>query len=174
MRSIVGAFQENMDACVASRRYGRKETMSCQEATERDTENTEPDPGMMQSVVEHQVAPKEDAILKPVKGRKKRRRDRKPAAGRRGEQNEMSRGDRGFRRKSTTACRKVCSCATVGRRKRNLLGKTGVYRRRNKDDPLCKSGTRQGPRAAETRKRRHCTENRKGRTEENRRLKGPE
>jgi hypothetical protein len=35
----------------------------------------------MQSVEEHLEIPKEDAIVKPVKGRKKRHRDRKPAAG---------------------------------------------------------------------------------------------
>jgi hypothetical protein len=55
---------------------------ACHEATEDGTEKAEPDPRMIQSVVEHQEVPKEDSIVKPVKGRKKRRRGRKPAAGR--------------------------------------------------------------------------------------------
>jgi hypothetical protein len=44
------------------------------EVTETDTENAEPDPGMIQSVVEHQGVPKEDAIVKPVKGQKNQHR----------------------------------------------------------------------------------------------------
>jgi hypothetical protein len=74
---------------------------------------------MMQSVAEHQVAPKEDAVVKPVEGRKKRHRDRKPAAGRRGEPKKMTRSDCGARRKLVAACRKVSSCETVAWRKRN-------------------------------------------------------
>jgi hypothetical protein len=45
------------------------ETTTYQEATE-----TEPDPGMMQSVEEHQDIPKEDAAVMPVGGPRKRRR----------------------------------------------------------------------------------------------------
>jgi hypothetical protein len=44
---------------------------------------------MMQSVEEHQV-PKEDAVVKSVKGRKKRSRGRKSTAGRRGEPKELT------------------------------------------------------------------------------------
>jgi hypothetical protein len=58
-----------------------QETTTSQEATEADTENTEPDRGMMQSVEEQQESPKEDAVVKTVKGRKKQHRGRKPAAG---------------------------------------------------------------------------------------------
>jgi hypothetical protein len=47
VRSITGAFQEKMDACVASRRDDRKETMYCQETAEANTEKNEPDRGMM-------------------------------------------------------------------------------------------------------------------------------
>jgi hypothetical protein len=54
IRSIIGAFQEKMDACVVSRRDDWKETMSCQETTEANTEKTEPDPWPMQSLEEHQ------------------------------------------------------------------------------------------------------------------------
>jgi hypothetical protein len=46
----------------------------------------------MQSVEEHQEIPMEEAVVKPVKGRKKRRRARKPAAGRRREPNDLTRG----------------------------------------------------------------------------------
>jgi hypothetical protein len=80
---------------------------------------------MMQSVAEHQVALKEDAIVKPVKGRKKRLRGRKPAAERRVEPKELTRGDFGSGRKLGAACRKVSICATVAWRKRNLLRKIG-------------------------------------------------
>jgi hypothetical protein len=41
-----------------------------------------PDPGMMQSVEEHQEIPKEEAAVMPVKGLRKRRRDRNLAVGR--------------------------------------------------------------------------------------------
>jgi hypothetical protein len=52
------------------------EMTACNEATK-----TEPDRGMIQSIAEHQVAPKEDAVVNPVKRWKKRHRGRKPAAG---------------------------------------------------------------------------------------------
>jgi hypothetical protein len=100
-------------------------TTASQEATEANTEKTEPDMGMMQSVAEHQEAPKEDAVVKPGKGRKKRRMGRKPAAGRRGEPKELTRSECGSGKK-LTACRKVSSCATVALRKRNLLRKIGI------------------------------------------------
>jgi hypothetical protein len=38
IRSIVGAFQEKLDACVASRRNDEKETMSFQETMEAHLE----------------------------------------------------------------------------------------------------------------------------------------
>jgi hypothetical protein len=62
-----------------------QEKTTCHEAMEGDTKEIELNPGMMQSVAEHQEAPKEDAIVKPVEGRKKRHRGRKQAAGRHGE-----------------------------------------------------------------------------------------
>jgi hypothetical protein len=81
MKSTVNASQEKMDASTANRKNDRKERMSCQEATKADSQKTEPDRRMMQSVVELQVAPKEDAVVKAIKRRKKRHRGRKPAAG---------------------------------------------------------------------------------------------
>jgi hypothetical protein len=47
----------------------------------------------MESEEKHQEAPKEDAVVKPVKGRKKQHRGRKPAAGRRGEPKELTGSD---------------------------------------------------------------------------------
>jgi hypothetical protein len=58
-------------------------------------EKTDPDQGMMQSKEEHQESTKNDAAVKPVKGRKKRRRARKPAARRCGEPKELTRSDCG-------------------------------------------------------------------------------
>jgi hypothetical protein len=69
------------------------------------------------------VALKEDAVVKPVKGWKKRHRGKKPAAGRHGEPKELTRGDFGSRKKLAAACRKATSCATVAWQKRNLLRK---------------------------------------------------
>jgi hypothetical protein len=153
VRSVVKVFYEKMDACVANRRDDREETMSCQEvmeprleceepisedikacqektacheATETHMEKTEPDPGMMQSVAKHQVALKEDAVVKPVKVRKERHRSRKPAAERRGEPKEMTRGDCGCGRKLAAACRRVSRRARVAWRKRNFLRKIGT------------------------------------------------
>jgi hypothetical protein len=61
IRSIVDAWMTDMND-------NRKETMYCQEMTEANTEKTEPDPGMMQTVAEHEVVPKEESVVKPVKG----------------------------------------------------------------------------------------------------------
>jgi hypothetical protein len=132
IKSTVNAFQEEMDVSIANRKDDRKEATSCQETTachevmDADLEKTDPDAGMMQSVADHQVALKEDAIVKPVKERKKRHRGQKLAAGRCGEPKELTRGDCGSGRKLAAACRKVSSCATVAWRKRNLLRKIGT------------------------------------------------
>jgi hypothetical protein len=56
---------------------------------------------------EHREVPEEDAVVKPVEGRKKRHRGRKLAAGRRGEPKELTGGDCGSGRKFAAACRKV-------------------------------------------------------------------
>jgi actin-related protein len=81
MEEMMNTNQAEMRYTVCAIRSELKETAACHEATEADTEKTEPDSGMMQSIVEHQVALKEDAVVKLVKGRKKRHRVRKPAAG---------------------------------------------------------------------------------------------
>jgi hypothetical protein len=65
---------ENLKSC--------QEMTACHEAMKVDTERTKPDPGMMQSVGEHQVVPKEEAAVMPVGGLRKRCRDQNLAAGR--------------------------------------------------------------------------------------------
>jgi hypothetical protein len=81
---------------------------------------------MMQSVVEHQVIPKEDAVVKPIKERKKRHRGRKLAARRRGERKELTRGYCVSGRKLVAAYKRVSRRARVAWRKRNLLRKIGT------------------------------------------------
>jgi hypothetical protein len=82
---------------------------------------------MMQSVGEHQEVPREEAAVIPVRGRKRRHRGRKQAAGRHGEPKELTRGDRGSRKKLAAACRKVSRRATVAWRKRNIFRKSWTY-----------------------------------------------
>jgi hypothetical protein len=96
-----------------SLRACQSKTAASQAAMEANTEKTEPDRGMMQSIVEHQVVPKEKAVVKPVKGWKKRHRGRNPAAGRRGEPKKRTRSDCGSRKKLAATCRKVSSFATM-------------------------------------------------------------
>jgi hypothetical protein len=172
MRSIVGAFQRKMDACVASRRDDRKETTSCQEMTEANTEKTEPNPGTIQSVEEYHEVPKEEAAVMPVGGLRKWRRDLNQAVGHHQTLKGSIQASCEFSRRLTIAGRKMFRRVAVAQCKRNVFRKIqtvqAVCRRRNKDDLLCKSGTRQGTQAAETSKRRHCT--REHRKDERRRI----
>jgi hypothetical protein len=117
MRSI-------LDAWIANIKVARKKTTACQEVMGANPEKFEHDPGKMQSMEEHQEIPKEDTVVKPVKGREKRHRDRKPAAGRRGEPNELTRGDCGSGKKLAAACKKTTHRATVAWRKRNVRRRT--------------------------------------------------
>jgi hypothetical protein len=192
VRSIVRAFHEKMDACVANRRDDQEETMSCQEtmetslvceepiswdmkacqektachkATERETENTQPDPGMMQSIAEHQEVPKEDAAVMLVGGLRKRCRDWMEFSCQK--LKERIQASYESSRRLTVAGRKLSRHAAVAQCKRKVFQKNsdrgklwtmqGVGRCRNKDEPLCKSGMRQGTQAAQKSKRRHCT-----------------
>jgi hypothetical protein len=99
-----------------------QETTACHKTTEMDTKKIQPDPRMVHSAAEHQEVPKEDAIVKPVKGRKKRHRGRKLAAGRRGDPNELIQGICGSR-KLAAACRKVSRCTRMAWRKGNVFRK---------------------------------------------------
>jgi hypothetical protein len=78
---------------------------------------------MMQPAVEHQEFPMWEAVVKSVKGRKKRRRGRKLTAGRRGEPKKLTRGNCGSRRKLAAACRKASRRAAAALRKRNIFRK---------------------------------------------------
>jgi HD-GYP domain-containing protein (c-di-GMP phosphodiesterase class II) len=95
------AFQEKMEATIQSIRSEVQETIhnrvenvraELNQKTEANTEKFEQDPGMMQSVEEHQDVPTEDVALMPVGEPRKRRRVRKLAAGRRGEPKQGTRG----------------------------------------------------------------------------------
>jgi hypothetical protein len=114
----------NEEVAIHSQKECRSETAACQEVTGSNPEKIEPDQMMMQSTEEHQGIPKEDAVVKPVKGRKKRRKARKPAARRRGEPNELTRGDCGFGKKLAAACKKIRRRATVAWHKKNVFRKT--------------------------------------------------
>jgi hypothetical protein len=97
------------------------ETTACNEATE-----SEPDPGMMQSIEGHQVIPKEDVAGTPVGGPRKWRRVCNLAAECRQKMKERTQGYRGSRRKSAAACRKVPRYAKVAWRKGNLIKKNWI------------------------------------------------
>jgi hypothetical protein len=79
MREEIKSGQAEMRSILDSRlrvlKNGRKETTACQEAT-----ITEPNPGMMQSIEEHQEFPKVEAAVMPIGGPRKRRRVRYLAA----------------------------------------------------------------------------------------------
>jgi flagellar biosynthesis chaperone FliJ len=84
------------------------ETMACQEMEECQEE-------------EEEEVPVEDAIVKPVKGRRKRYRGKKQAAERCEESEELTRGICGSRRKLAAACRKVSRRAAVARSRRDAF-----------------------------------------------------
>jgi hypothetical protein len=114
MRSI-------FDAWLTELNVGRKETTACQEATETKT-----NPGMIQSIEEHQEIPKGEAAGKPVRVPRKRSRVRNMAAEGRQKRKERTRGNRGSRRKLSVACSKVSRREKVAWRKRYLIRKMGT------------------------------------------------
>jgi hypothetical protein len=106
------------EVAVQSQKTCRSETAASQEATK-----TKPDPRTMQSVEKHQEIPKEETVVKLVKRRRRRHRGRDPAAGRRGEPKEPTRGDCESGKKLAVAWKKITRLATVAWRKRNVLRK---------------------------------------------------
>jgi hypothetical protein len=76
---------------------------------------------MMQSIDEHQEIPKDEAAVMPVGEPRKRSRVCNLAAERGQKRKERTWGNRGSRRKSAAACRKVSRRAKVAWRKRNLF-----------------------------------------------------
>jgi hypothetical protein len=87
---------------------------------------TEPDPGKMQSVDEHQEIPEEDAAVMPVGGLKKRRRDWNLAAGRRQKPKGRIQANCESRRRLTVAGKKMTHHATVAWSKRNVFRRIGT------------------------------------------------
>jgi hypothetical protein len=87
-------------------------------------ELTQPREEVMQSAEEHQQVPNEDAMVIPVRIRKRWHRGREEAAGRRGEPKELNQGDRGSQEKLAAACRKASCRAKVAWRKRNVFRKS--------------------------------------------------
>jgi hypothetical protein len=184
IRSIVGAFQEKFDACVASRRDDQKETISFQETAEAHLECKEQTSVTMESEEKHQEAPKEDAVVKPVKGRKKRHRGRKPAAGRRGEPKELAQSDCGSGKKLAEAGRKMTRHATEAWRKRNVFRKIRTEENCGPCKEFAVSGIRMTQCAKVAQGRKHglqkqekddiAPRTRKGQTEEKRRFTGPD
>jgi hypothetical protein len=85
MEEILSKMEERMTATQAKTDGKLKELTETTEKTQ-----TEPSPGMMQSVGEHQEAPRKEAVVIPVRGRKRRHRGRKQAARRRGEPKELT------------------------------------------------------------------------------------
>jgi hypothetical protein len=106
-------IQREMKAVMQPVRAEMDETTACREATE-----TEPNPGMMQFVEEHQEIPKGEGAVMPVGEPRKRRRVKNLAAERRQKGKKRTRGNRGSRRKSAAACRKVFRRPKVAWRKR--------------------------------------------------------
>jgi hypothetical protein len=78
-------MQEDVKAGREDMKAGREEMMVIfgghREGTKSDPEQTEPSPEMMHSLGEQQEVPREEAAVIPVRGRKRRHRDRKQAAG---------------------------------------------------------------------------------------------
>jgi hypothetical protein len=114
----------NEEIVIYSLRECRKETMTCQGTTEARLECEKPTPMNRESEAEHREVPKKDAVVKPVRGRKRRHRVRKQAAERRGEPKELTRGYCGSRKKFAATCRKVSRHATVAWRKKNIFRKS--------------------------------------------------
>jgi hypothetical protein len=67
-----------------------KRTIACLGQTEAIKEKTVTDPEMMQPMEDHQEVPKEDVVVRPVRGLRKWRRGRKLTARRRGEPKELN------------------------------------------------------------------------------------
>jgi hypothetical protein len=125
--SQMDRHQEKMDAWIADMKERRKETTTCQEATEVNPEKMESNPENMECGTEYLgVLKKEDAV-KPSETKKKRHIGQHLAAGRRGKPKELTRRDRGSRRKLAAACNKVSRRAAVAWLKEYSSGKFGPW-----------------------------------------------
>jgi hypothetical protein len=101
-----------MDAYIANvrdnqrERTSSQETLACHDATRADTEKNEPDPGMLQSIEDHQEIAKKEAAVMLVGGLRKWRRVRNLAAEYRQKPKENTRGYCGSRKRVTVAGRR--------------------------------------------------------------------
>jgi hypothetical protein len=121
MKSGQTHMRSRVDAWTTDMKDGRKEMTAYNEATEADTEKTEPGPGMRQFVGEHHEVPKEEAAVIPVGGLRKRRRDQDLAAGRSQKPKRRIQVSCESRKRLTVAGRKMTHQATVAWRKRNSI-----------------------------------------------------
>jgi hypothetical protein len=123
MRSTICAFrselketiQHEMKAVIQPIRSELDGMTACNRVTE-----TEPNPGMMQSIEEHQEILKKDAAVMPVGGLRKWRRVCNLAAKHCQKMKERTQGYCESRRKLAAACGKVSHCAKVAWQKRNI------------------------------------------------------
>jgi hypothetical protein len=123
IEEMMRANQDKMDAWLAEKQDGRKETTACHEVTEADTEKTEPDPGVMQFIGEHQEVPKEEAAMMLVRGLRKRRTDRNLAAGRHQKPKGRIHASCELWKRLIVTNRKVSHHAVVPWRKRGVVRK---------------------------------------------------
>jgi hypothetical protein len=98
-----------------------QETTTCHEVTEADTEKTEPDPGMMQSIGEHQEIPIGEAAVMMVRGLRKRCRDWNLAADSRQKLKIRTRGYCESPKRVTIAGRRMTNCAGVAWLRRGVV-----------------------------------------------------
>jgi hypothetical protein len=121
MRSeLEETIQRELSAVIQPMRAYLDETTACNAATE-----TGPDPGMMQSIEEHQKGPKGEAAVMPVGEPRKRRSVRNLAAERRQKMKERTRVKTGSRRKSAAPAR---MCPAVHKWHDEKRTSSGIFR----------------------------------------------
>jgi hypothetical protein len=108
IKSGQAEMRSTLDEWLMNLKNGRKDTTACNEATE-----TKLDPGLMQSIEEHQDILKGEAAVTPVGEPRKRRKICNLAAEHRQKRKERTRGNCESRRKLAAACRKVSRRAKV-------------------------------------------------------------
>jgi hypothetical protein len=132
----------------------------------------------MKPEVAHEEVPVEDAVRMPVGEPRKRRRDRNLDARRRRKQQERTQNKDGCRKNLVATCRGTTRGATVAWRKINVFRKILTHGNCGLRKEVTAAGMRITRCSGYRRKRQNKDdaerETRKGRTEENRRRKGPQ
>jgi hypothetical protein len=126
-----------MNAVIQYIRSELDEMTACNKAAD-----TEHNPGMMQSIKEHQEIPKEDAVVMPVGGPRKWNRVCNLAADSRQKIKKRTQGYCGSRRKSAASCRKVSRCAKMAWRKRNVFRKIETLEKCGRHKEFAAAGMR--------------------------------